>query len=193
MYNVSLAYVVSFLAMAMVMSSYFFKKKSMYLMFQFLGIVFLIFSYFFTLEFVAMIGLIVGLFRTLIFYLYERKEKPAPIWLPFVLSGFTIIAFFIGNFLKGSSAVYYDIIYILALCLFAFIFRIRDLRLVRFLCLIPLVLSVLYNILISAPIFNTLSYSFELLANVASIIAYYVIYNKKTVIKFKKENTDEKN
>ncbi len=191
--NVTFAYISSFLAMAFITSSYFFKKKSMYLFFQLSVMIFLILSYFFTLEFVATIGISVGLFRTITYLFYENKRKIAPLYWAFVFSGLTIVAYFIGSKLKGEVKSYYDIIYVLGLCLFAFVFRIRDLQLLRYLCFIPITLSILYNILISAPIFATLSYSFEFLANAVSLIYYYIIFNKPKIIPIKKENTDENN
>ncbi len=188
-----LAYISSFIAMALSVSSYFFKKKSLYLLFQFLCIAFLILSYFFTLEFVAMIGLVIGLARTITFFLYERKERYAPIWWAVLFSALTIVAYFVGSKLKGGTYQFVDVLYVVGLCMYAFIFRIRDFRIVRFACLVPAVLSILYNILIQAPIFNTLSYSFELCANIASILIYYVFYNAKTILKKQKGNKNEQN
>ncbi|MBR1983056.1 MAG: YgjV family protein [Clostridia bacterium] len=193
MYNLTIAYIASFCAMFVTTSSYFFKKKLMYLIFQLSAIVFLILSYFFTLEFVAMIGIGVGLFRVLVYLFYENKQRIAPLYWAFIFSVLTIMAYFVGSTLKESGQSYYDILYVLSLCMFAFIFRIRDIKLVRYLCLIPLIMSALYNILINAPIFATLSYVFETLANVSAIIFYAVKYNKPQIISIKKENTDENN
>ena len=188
MENELLKYISSFIAMALVGSSYFFKKKSLYLLFQFLGIIFLILSYFFSLEFVAMIGLIVGLARTLTFFLYEEKGKNANIWWAVLFSALTIGAYFLGSHLKGENKGYYDLLYVVGLCMYAFIFRIRDFRIVRFTCLVPTVLSIVYNVLILAPIFNVLSYLIELIANIVSIFTYYVIFSKKT----RKKHIDKK-
>ena len=71
--NRILALIASFIAMAFVILSYFVKKKAYYLLFQLLCIVCLIISYFFSLQFFAMIGLAVGLFRTITFFVYEKK------------------------------------------------------------------------------------------------------------------------
>ncbi|MBO5754430.1 MAG: YgjV family protein, partial [Clostridia bacterium] len=67
--NPILALITSFFAMSFVVTSYFMKKKEKYLLFQFLCIVFLIISYFFTEQFFAMVGLVIGLGRTLTFFL----------------------------------------------------------------------------------------------------------------------------
>lgn len=193
MYNQTLAYMTSFCAMFVTICSYFFKKKSMYLFFQLTAIIFLILTYFFTLEFVAMIGISVGFFRVLVYLLYENKQKLAPIFWAFLFSGLTIIAYFVGSKLKGNQKSYYDIIYVLGLCMFAFIFRIRDIKLVRYLTIIPTSLSVLYNVLIHAPIFTILDYSFELIADIVAIVIYTKLFNKPEIIPIKKENNNEEN
>ena len=73
------ANIFSILALIFVCISYFVKNKMLYLLFQFLCIIGLILAYFFSLEFVAMIGLSIGMCRTLTFFLYERKNNNAPI------------------------------------------------------------------------------------------------------------------
>ncbi|MBE7068431.1 MAG: hypothetical protein E7381_03920, partial [Clostridiales bacterium] len=49
--------------------------------FQSAGIVFLTVSYLFNEAFFAMLGLLLALTRTLVYYSYERKEKVVPLWL----------------------------------------------------------------------------------------------------------------
>ena len=68
-----------------------------------------------------------------------------------------------------------DILCLISLIAYAFIFRIRNLKAVRFLMIIPTVLSILYNVLASSPIFATLVYVIELSANVVSIFKYHVL------------------
>lgn len=63
--------------------------------------------------------------------------------------------------------------------MYAFIFRIRDLKIVRFTMSIPTVLSILFNVLTSAAIFTTLTYLFELIANCISIFKYHIIKGKE--------------
>ncbi len=171
MENQTMAFITSLIAMLLIMSSYFFKKKELYLLFQAMGMVFLIANYFFTLEFLAMLGLAVGLCRALVFFFYEKKDKIAPIAWAFLFSGLSIAAYFIVNF---KALKWQDAIFVVALVLYAFIFRIRDLRLMRFTVLAPTFLSVLYNILIKATPFAVLSYAFELGANLVSILKYHV-------------------
>lgn len=173
------AFIVSFIAMVLVGASYFFKKKSLYLTFQALGIVFLILSYLFTGAYFAMVGLFVGLARTVVFYLYEREDKVAPVFLAFIFAFLTLAAYCIVNLWIQKTAKPLDILYLIALVLYAFIFRVRDLKTVRFTVLIPTSLSVLYTVLTHAVPFVIISYSFELAANVASIFKYYVFSPKR--------------
>lgn len=173
-----LSLIAGFIAMVFVIIAYFVKKKEFYLLFQLLCVVFLVISYFFNVQFFAMIGLSIGLSRTVTFFIYENKGKNAPIYLSFVFSILTLASYFIVNYGILKTAQPLDILCLLALCSYAFIFRIRNLKIVRFAMLIPTVLSILFNVLTQAAIFVTLSYVFELGANVVSIFKYHV-FNKK--------------
>lgn len=187
--NRILALVASFFAMTFVVISYFVKKKERYLLFQFLCIVFLIISYFFTVQFFAMVGLLIGLGRTLTFYLYEKKEKRAPILWAFLFAGLSLASYFIINLFVLGTAQPLDLLFLVGLIGYAFIFRIRSLKTVRFLMLAPTLLSVLFNVLTHAAIFATLSYSFELLSNIVSIFKYHVFVKKEKTPTTAKEAT----
>lgn len=178
MENKILALIAGFFAMAFVVTSYFVKKKQFYLLFQALCILFLIISYFFNVQFFAMIGLAVGLFRSLTFYAFEKKGKNAPIYWSFIFSLLTLASYFIVNFGILKTAQPFDILCLIALCLYAFIFRIRNLKIVRFTMLFPTFLEILFNVFTGAAIFVTLSYIFELCANIVSIFKFHV-FNKK--------------
>ena len=180
MYNQTLSLIAGFIAMAFVILAYFVTKKEFYLVFQSLCIVFLVISYFFNLQFFAMIGLAIGLGRSLTFFVYENKGKDAPIWLSFLFSGLTLVSYFIVNLGILKTAQPLDILCLVALCMYAFIFRIRNLKVVRFTMLFPTVLSILFNVLTHAAVFVTLSYLFELTANVVSIFKYHVFGKEKT-------------
>ncbi len=174
-----LALITSFIAMALVATSYFVKKKELYLGFQFLGIIFLILSQFFSFEYFAAVGLVIALIRTFTFYLYEKKGKLAPIIWPIIFTILSLASYFIINLLILKTLKPLDILCLIALIFYAFIFRIRDLKIVRFSMLAPTSLSIFYYVLINAPIFTILSYSFELLANIVSIFKYHVLKPKK--------------
>ena len=186
--NRILALIASFFAMTFVVISYFVKKKERYLLFQFLCIVFLIISYFFTVQFFAMVGLVIGLGRTAVFYLYEKREKQASILWAFLFSGLSLASYLIINLLILGTAQPLDILFLVGLIGYAFIFRIRNLKTVRFLMLAPTILSVLFNVLTHAAIFATLSYTFELGANIISILKYHVFVKKETTTSSKEVN-----
>ena len=175
MENRTLALLVSFVAMVLVIASYFTRKKERFLLFQSLCIVFIIASYFFTVQFFAMVGLAVGLLRALVYYAYEKRERLAPLWVPILLTLLTLASYFTVNFaiLKTSDPL--DVICLVALVAYVFIFRVRNLKLVRFLMLLPVSLSLLFNLLTNAALFTTLTYVFELSANLVSIFKYHVI------------------
>ena len=100
------------------------------------------------------------------------------------------MAYFIVNLWILKTAKPVDIMYLLGLVGYAFVFWIRDLKTVRFLATIPTALSVLYSVLIRAVPF-IVSYSFELGANLIAI-AKYDLLQKKAVIP-QKENERERN
>ena len=183
MENQTLALIASFIAMAFVVVAYFVKKKAYYLLYELLCIVFLIISYFFTLQFFAMIGLAVGLLRTVTFFVYENKEKSAPIAWSFLFSSLTIASYFVVNFGMLKTAQPLDVLCMSALVMYAFIFRIRNLKIVRFTMLAPTVLSILFNVLTHAALFAALTYVFELCANLGSIFKYHVLGKEKADIR----------
>lgn len=163
------AFVVSLFAMVLIASGYFFEKKSVYLFCQAAGIVGISLSYFFTKEFFAMIGLGIGLVRTLVFYGFEKRDKPAPIYLASIFASLSLLAYLIVNVGVLHSAKPVDLLCLAALILYAFIFRIRDMKKVRYLALIPAALSIAYNLLVQATVFVVLSYAFEFASCLVSI------------------------
>ncbi|MBO7187573.1 MAG: YgjV family protein [Clostridia bacterium] len=179
MENRILALITSFIAMSLVILAYFTRKKSRYLLFQLLCIIFLIVSYFFTVQFFAMIGLFVGLLRTSTFFIYERKNLQAPILASIIFSILTIASYITVNLIILKDAKPLDLLCVFALICYAFIFRVRNLKIVRFTMLVPTILSILFNVLTNAPIFSVLTYFIELSANIISIFKYHVIKGKK--------------
>lgn len=179
--------------MTFVVVSYFVKKKELYLVFQSLCITCLILSYFFNVQYFAMIGLGIGLVRSLLFFAFEKRDKDAPIWIAYVLSGATVASYYVVNFLILKQAQAWDVLCMLALIMYAFIFRIRNLKVVRFSMLVPTTLNIVFNIATHAALFVTLSYAFELSANLVSIYKYHIRKEKTTPENsVEKENTYEK-
>ena len=97
----------------------------------------------------------------------------------FLFSFLSLASFFIINAKTGAGVKVEDILLLISLIGYAFIFRVRSLKVVRFTMFVPLSLSVLYNILAAAPLFTVLSYSFELGANIVSVFKYHVVGKKE--------------
>lgn len=173
--------VASFIAMTLIASSYFWKSKSGFLLFQSIGMVFLMLSYCFDGLYFPMIGLAVGLARALIYYAYEKKDKLAPIFWPYLLSALSIAAYFIVNIAILGTAQWCDLLYLIGLIGYAFIFRIRKVEALRYAVTIPTAISLLYTIVGGAALFAIISYAFELCANIISILKYHVFEKKEEV------------
>jgi Flp pilus assembly protein TadB len=169
----------SFVAMLLIAVSYFVKNKSGFLLFQSSGIFCLMISYFFNAQYFAMIGLGIGLFRSLLFYAYERKGKEASVWWCFGLCLLSFVVYGIVNLGILKSFHPADVVYLIGLVLYMFVFRIRSLKLVRFTILLPTALSIVYNVWAASPVFAVVSYCFEMTANILSIFKYHV-FGKST-------------
>lgn len=171
--------IASFIAMSLLVSSYFFKDRTYFLLFQTLGIVFLVVSYLFDGNYYAMVGLSVGLARTLVYYLYERKHSLAPVSLAITFCMLTVAAYAVVNLwiLKNPKPV--DIISLTSLCGFAVLFRIKNVKLMRYLIVIPTALAILYNYLCGATVFVIISYSFELAASLYAIVKFNILDKDK--------------
>ena len=142
-------------------------------------------SYLFDEAFFAMVGLGVALVRTLVYYAYEKRDKFTPVWVGVLFVALTVLAYLIVNLGILKTAKPIDIICVASLVAFALILRIRDLETVRYLVLLPIALSIVYNAFSGAAVFVTVSYSFELVMSVLAICKYQ-IFNKRA-----KENTNE--
>ncbi len=177
------ALVFSFMAMLLIASAYFFKSKEMFLMMQGLGICGLMASYLLNGQYFAMIGLGIGLIRCIVFYLYERSGRAAPILWCYGLCAVSFAAYGIVNLWILKTFHPADIVYLIALVMYVFIFRIRNIKTVRFTILVPTALSIVYNVWAESPIFAVISYSFELVAGVVSILKYHVFADKKKLSK----------
>ena len=162
------------IAVEFVCVSYFSKKKT-FLLFQSLCIVFLIISYLFNLQFFSAVGLAVGLFRTIAFFIYENREETPTLSVSFIFAILTLISYYIINFyiLKGSKPL--DFLYLVSLILYAFIYRIANINTLRLLTFIPTTLSIIYNVLTFSPPFITISYAIEFIANLISVIKNQII------------------
>ena len=184
-----LAFIASCITMFLGAVGFLLKKKSQYLLSQIIGMCFLITSYLLSASYFAMIGLSIGLLRTVTFFIYENKGIKAPLFWPFIFSGLTIASYFIVNLGILHNAKPIDILYVMALIFYAFIFRIRNLKTVRFTMLIPTNLAILHCILVSPAALP--AYLFELGGNLVSIFKYHVFNKKETVQEEKEEEVEQ--
>ncbi|MBQ3572463.1 MAG: YgjV family protein [Clostridia bacterium] len=170
MTNENIATLIGFIALVLVVISYFVHTKSKYLLFQALNMLALALSYLFSAEYFAMVGISVSMARTITFFLFSKKEKKASIAWSFLFAFLNLLAYFIINFVVLEKARAIDIMYVISLVAYSFIFRIKDMKLVRYLMVIPLILSIIFNALSNATIFAVLSYVIELVADIVAII-----------------------
>lgn len=187
MENPTLALCASFLALCCIVISYFLKSKALYLAFQSVGIVFLVLTYFFSALFFPMISLFIGLLRVLIYFLYEQKQKTAPLWVALLLILATLTAYVVVNVIVLKTARILDILNVAAMVLYALVTRVRNLKFVRFAIIAPAFLSALYNLLLGGQPFTTALYLFEIAACLLSILRFYVLPNSDLIAeKFQK-------
>ena len=178
--------IISFVSMAFNAGSYFAKKKTVFLLMQATGIILLMGTFLLTAEYSAMVGLGIGLGRVLTYFFFEQKQKKPSVFWPILFSGLSVIAYVIIDWIILKNAGWYNVFYLIGLVLYAFVFWIRDLKVMRHAAPAPTMFSVAYCVLSGADIFVIIAYSLELCANIVSLVKYHV-YDKKIVVKEKKD------
>ena len=170
-----LSFVMSTIALALFCGSYFFDNKKKYLILQLTGNVFLSFSYFFMGAYFTMVSVAVGIGRGLICYTYEKNNKKVPPYIIVGLCFVTVLSYIIINYviLSGASSPW-DILYMVASCMYAITFAMRNIKLMRYVILIPHLSAVLYNLLVNAPISSAISYGIEFVITIVAIIKFYI-------------------
>ena len=169
-----LSFVMSTIALVLYSCSYFFNSKRNYLIFQLSGNVFLSLSYMLIGSFFTMVAVIIGIARGLICYLYEKRDKRVPVFWIVSLCIASILSYIIINTVILSQASIWDFLYLFASCMYAITFAIRNLKVMRYMVLIPHASAVAYNLLIKAPISSAISYGIELVVTVVAIIKYEI-------------------
>ena len=179
-----LSYIMSAIALALYCSSYFFNDKKKYLILQLTGNVFLSCSYLFMGAYFTMVSVAVGIARGLICYTHEKNNKKVPVYMIIGLCLATVSSYIIINyvFLSGTASNW-DFLYMFASCMYAITFAIRDIKLMRYLVLIPHLSAIFYNLLVKAPISSAISYVIEFMITVVAIIKFGIQENHKSIIK----------
>lgn len=170
-----LSFIMSTIALALYCGSYFFNNKKNYLIFQLIGNVFLSFSYFCMGAYFTMVSVAIGIGRGLICYTYENRNKKVPTYMIFALCFVTVLSYIIINYIVLSgTASPWDILYLIASCLYAITFAMRNIKLMRFVILIPHMSAISYNLLVKAPISSAISYGIEFVITIVAIIKFQI-------------------
>ena len=169
------SYVMSTIALVLYCTSYFFDNKKKYLIFQLTGNVFLSFSYLFMGAYFTMVSVFVGIGRGLICYAYEKINKKVPLYVIVGLCLINVLSYIVINYiiLSGTSSPW-DILYMIASCMYAITFAMRNIKLMRYVVLIPHASAVSYNLLARAPISSAISYGIEFVITVVAIIKFRI-------------------
>lgn len=169
-----MAFVMSMVALALYSLSYFFNSKKQYLILQLTGNVFLSFSYLLIGSYFTMVSVVIGIARGFLCYLYEQKNKKVPVYVIVGLCSASVLSYVIINCILLSTSSPWDVLYLIASCLYAVSFAIRNIRVMRYVVLVPHSCAVAYNLLIRAPISSAISYGIELVVTVVAIIKHEI-------------------
>lgn len=186
MYSEPLSLIASFFGMGFAMSSYFVKKKNLFFVWQGGAILFLALSCLFKLHFLPTLTYVIALIRVVVYYLFEAHDKNVSIYLKTFFALLNVVAYFVLNAISGASFNAIEVLLIVASIMYAYVFGIRNIKLMRFIFIIPTVMCIVYYILTCAAIFLIISYSFELLANLTAICYYKYMEIKFNKAKIKK-------
>ena len=163
----------SIIALVLYCSSYFWSSKKKYLSFQLTGNLFLSMSYFFMGAYFTMVSAAVGILRGVVCYTYEKKGKRVPVYMIGGLCFITVLSYVLINYvLLSGEASPWDVLYLFASCMYAITFAVRNIKLMRYLVLIPHMSAILYNILAHAPISSAISYGIEFVITVIAIVKF---------------------
>ncbi len=166
------AYFFSTAALILYSLSYFFNSKKTYLVLQLSGNVVFSVSYLVIGSYFTMVSVLIGIARGLVCYAYEKRNKRVPIPVIAGLCAAVILSYVLINGVILSDASPYDILYVIASCMYAVTFAIRNLRVMRLTVMIPHTTAVVYNLLIRAPLSSALSYAIEWTVTLVAIVRY---------------------
>ena len=169
------AFILSTISLVLYCGSYFFDSKKKYLILQLIGNVFLSCSYLFMGAYFTMVSVAIGIGRGLICYTFEKNNKKVPLYIIIGLCFVTVLSYIIINYviLLGESSPW-DILYMVASCMYAVTFAMRNIKLMRYVILIPHMSAVLYNLLVNAPISSAISYGIEFIITVVAIVKFHI-------------------
>ena len=174
------SFAMSTVALCLYVLSYFFNTKKGYLVSQLSGNVFLSVSYLLIGSYFTMIAVLIGIARGLICYAYEKRDKRVPLCCIVGLCLVTVASYITVNYvILQSAASAFDVLYLFSSCMYAVSFAIRNLRVMRYVMLLPHASAVAYNLLIHAPISSAISYGIELAVTVVAIAKHELTKSKR--------------
>lgn len=142
--NYIISQALGLVAIAIVISSYFVNIKKKQMTLRIIADVFVSGSFLFLGTYVACIGIIIAIVRTIIFLIYEFKFKQVPVWLIGVI--FLVLVTNSAVFMTSPL----DLLPMFALMLFTLGFRIRRLVYMRLFFVTPLIMFLIYDVMIFA-------------------------------------------
>ena len=170
-----LSFIMSTIALALYCGSYFFDNKGKYLILQMTGNVFLSFSYFLMGAYFTMVSVAIGIARGLICYTYEKNNKKVPVVVIAGLCFVTILSYIIINYvILAGAASPWDVLYLIAACMYAITFAMSNIKLMRYVILIPHMSAIFYNLLVKAPISSAISYGIEFVITIVAIVKFRI-------------------
>ena len=129
-----------------------------------------------------MVSVVIGIGRGLICYSYEKRDKEVPVFMIVALCSVTVLSYIIINYVILSGAASpWDILYMIASCMYAVSFAIRNIKLMRYIVIIPHVCAIAYNLLVAAPISSAISYGIELTITVVAIVKFHIQEKRKVI------------
>ena len=162
----------SFLGMTSAASSYLMKKKWQFLVAQGMSILLIAISNLYLGLYYACISSLVSFSRVLVYYDFERKDKEVPHSIKLLFVALVIISYVITNIIILKNTMWQDLMLMAINCSFVYIVGIRNIKVLRYCMVPPILLAILYCILMKTAVFTTFSYVIELVANLVAIVIY---------------------
>lgn len=191
MYNYTVSLLAGLVAIIFVIASYLVTKKSRFLTCQTLAILFLSVSYLFVEQYFAMVGMAFSVVRTIVYFVLETNNKAPNFWLKTLFGLLSVFAYVVINLVILKNARYIDLLFLSANVMYSYLFGIRDLKLLRYLMLVPTAVTSIYNVIAPASLFVIISYIFEFFANVVGIIKARIEEKKEQIIPFNKKKEEK--
>ena len=133
--------IIAFVALVLVFISYFSKNRNKFLIIQVIANFIYAVSFFVNDNIAIAIGLLIAGVRCVIYFIFEKKKRTIPIYVAAVFVVATIV---VGSiFWEG----WLDILPIIALSLFAYLFALNNMQKMRLLLLIPISMFIAVNII----------------------------------------------